>query len=302
MKTAPLVTVIIPTYNRAHLLNRAIRSVLSQTFQDWELIVVDDGSTDNTEEIVKGFSDSRLHYIRHKVNCGAPAARNTGIKMAQGDYIAFLDSDDEWLPEKLEKQLKIFENSEDEVGVVYTGAVFIDEETGKVRIKKPWAKGKIFLEELAFNPVGSTSRVMVKRECFDKCGGFDEEMESNEDWEIWIRLAEHYNFNYVEEPLVRYFEHKDSLSAQPDRLVAGYKKLWAKYGIERQKRWIRTLHYFRLGHRLCYYGAMRVGREYLLKAILTQPWQIKYSIAYLLSLLGQKFYREIAFTIAKYTQ
>jgi glycosyltransferase involved in cell wall biosynthesis len=301
MKNAPLVTVIIPTYNRAHLLSRAIRSVLCQTFQEWELIIVDDGSVDNTEEIVKGFSDPRVRYIRHQANRGESAARNTGIQMARGKYIAFLDSDDEWLPEKLEKQLKIFENSDDEVGVVYTGAVFIDDETGKQRIKKPRAKGWIFIEELAFNPVGSPSRVMVKRECFDKCGGFDEKM-LLPDWDMWIRLAEQYKFDYVEDPLVRYFEHRGSVSAQADRLIAGYKRLWAKYGIERRERWIRALHYFRLGHRLCYYGAMRVGRQYLLKAVLVQPWQIKYGIAFLISLLGQRFYKEIAFTVARYMQ
>jgi glycosyltransferase involved in cell wall biosynthesis len=300
MKNAPLVTVIIPTYNRAHLLSRAIRSVLCQTFQEWELIIVDDGSVDNTEEIVKSFSDPRIRYIRHQANRGSSAARNTGIQMARGKYIAFLDSDDEWLPEKLEKQLNIFENSDDEVGVVYTGAVFIDDENGKQRIKKPRAKGWIFIEELAFNPVGSTSRVMVKRECFDKCGGFDEEMPCHEDWDMWIRLAEQYKFDYVEDPLVRYFEHRGSVSAQADRLIAGHKRLWAKYGIERRERWIRALHYFKLGHRLCYYGAIDTGRKFLLKSLLIRPLQFKYIVAFLLSLFGTNLYRKITFIIMKY--
>ncbi len=101
MAEKPMVSVIIPTYNRAHVLGRAIRSVLDQTYQDFELIVVDDGSSDHTGEVVATFADPRIHYLRHEKNRGAAAARNTAIKTAQGEYIASLDSHDEWLPEKL---------------------------------------------------------------------------------------------------------------------------------------------------------------------------------------------------------
>jgi len=117
----PIVSVIIPTYIRAHVLAKAIQSLLNQTYQDFEIIVVDDGSIDNTEEVVKSFNDPRIRYIRHKENCGGSAARNTGIRAAYGECIAFQDSDDEWLPEKLEKQMQVFENAPAEVGVVYTG-------------------------------------------------------------------------------------------------------------------------------------------------------------------------------------
>ena len=95
-ESKPTVTIIIPTYNRAHLLGRAIRSVLTQTFHNWELIVVDDASTDNTKEVAYSFQDPRIHYLCHETNRGGPAARNTGIREARGLYIAFLDSDDEW--------------------------------------------------------------------------------------------------------------------------------------------------------------------------------------------------------------
>ena len=106
-----LVSVIIPTYNRAKLLKRAIESVLNQTFQDFELIVVDDGSTDDTKEIVKSFNNQKIIYIYQENFGGAALPKNVGIKMAQGKYIAILDSDDEWLPEKLQKQVTLFERS-----------------------------------------------------------------------------------------------------------------------------------------------------------------------------------------------
>ena len=101
-------SVIIPTYNRAHLVGRAIQSVIDQTFIGWELLLIDDGSTDDTEKVVKRFCDHRIRYLRHEVNKGAGAARNTGIRESSGEYIALLDSDDEWLPEKLDKQLNVF--------------------------------------------------------------------------------------------------------------------------------------------------------------------------------------------------
>ena len=109
VKKSPTISVIIPTYNRADFIGRAIESVLDQTYQDFEIIVIDDGSKDNTENIVKSFDDTRITYIRLKDNKGAAVARNTGIGTARGKFIAFQDSDDEWLPQKLAKQMEVFE-------------------------------------------------------------------------------------------------------------------------------------------------------------------------------------------------
>ena len=122
MAEKPTVSIIIPTYNRAHLIDRSIQSVLNQTYQDFELIVVDDGSTDNTEDIIRQFQekDKRIKYIKHDKNKGGSAARNTGIKNSRGEYIAFQDSDDEWFPEKLEKQIEIIECTDPKVGIVYS--------------------------------------------------------------------------------------------------------------------------------------------------------------------------------------
>ena len=127
MENTPIISVIIPTYNRENMIGYAIKSVLNQTFKNLEIIVVDDGSTDNTEEIIRDFKDKRVKYIKkYKKNRGISVARNIGIKVARGKYIAPLDSDDEWLPEKLDKQIKILQDGPPELGVVYSNSCYID--------------------------------------------------------------------------------------------------------------------------------------------------------------------------------
>ncbi len=122
----PKVSVVVLTHNRRRLLRRAISSILNQTFQDFEIVLVDDASTDNTPEVVRSFGDARIKYIRHEVNKGEAGSRNTGVTSSSGDYIAFLDDDDEWLPEKLEQQVRLLDSSPSQVGAVYTGFLKID--------------------------------------------------------------------------------------------------------------------------------------------------------------------------------
>ena len=169
--TYPKVSIIIPTYNRVDLLPRAINSVLNQTFQDFELIVVDDGSTDNTKQVVEEFQkkDKRIKYIWQE-NSGAPAKpRNTGIKNSQGEYIALLDHDDEWLPEKLEKQLEIFEkNRQTNLGFVGCNALIVKED--KIQEYKTPKYKNILLEILERNFIWSCSSVMIKKSVLDKVG------------------------------------------------------------------------------------------------------------------------------------
>ncbi len=129
---APLISVVLPTFNRKRLLPRAINSVLNQTYKNLELIIIDDGSTDNTEEIVKAYSDTRIRYCKQKLNRGGSAARNAGIKLAKGELISFQDSDDEWLPEKLERQVRKFSEVGDDVGVIYCGYESVFERTKEV--------------------------------------------------------------------------------------------------------------------------------------------------------------------------
>ena len=183
---APVVTVVVPTYNRASLLVRAIGSVLAQTLRNWELIVVDDCSTDETEQVVRSFSDDRIKYIRHDRNRRVSAARNTGIRCARGEYVAFLDDDDEWLPEKLQKVLEVFRNSDPEVGLVYTGEMILDARGKIVEISKATKSGWIYETVLASCFIGSPSRVTVKKQVLDRVAGFDEKLVNLEDCELWL--------------------------------------------------------------------------------------------------------------------
>jgi len=187
---SPTVSVIIPTYNRAHLIGRAIQSVLNQTYKDFELIIVDDGSTDNTEDIIKEFQkkDKKINYIRHEKNKGGSAARNTGIKAARGEYIAFLDSDDEWLRNKLESEIEILNNKKDYV-ICSTGHTFIKEENEKIISKKCSKKQIISQKFVLRSECLTTNDFTVTKKATLKIGGFDEKLPARQDWDFWIRIT-----------------------------------------------------------------------------------------------------------------
>ncbi len=289
----PKVSVIIPTYNRAHLVGRAIQSVLDQTYRDFELIIVDDCSTDNTYEVVTGFHDERLRYIRHDKNRGASAARNTGIREARGRYVAFQDSDDEWLPEKLEKQIEVFDTASPEVGVVYTGFWRIQDDK-RIYIPSPEIKpkgGDIHDILLQVNLIG-TPVTVLKRECFEKVGMFDEELPKLVDWELWIRVSKYYEFSFIDEPLAIAYRTPDSVSEQSNITQALALKSILKKHFEDIKKDRRLLarYYSYIGNLLYTSDDTRAWRNYKVQAFLAYPWNARYMLAALLSLLGQRSY------------
>ena len=212
-KTNPSVSVIIPTFNRGWVLRTAIESVLVQTWRDFELIVVDDGSTDDTSEILYSYGPA-IKVIR-QVNAGVSAARNRGVRSAGGGLIAFLDSDDRWLPDKLKVQVGYFK-SRPETVICQTEEVWI--RNGKrVNPKKVHQKpsGRIFRASLALCLV-SPSAVMLRRSLFDKIGGFDETLPACEDYDLWLRVSAHYPVHLIETPLIiKTGGHPDQLSRMP---------------------------------------------------------------------------------------
>lgn len=198
----PLVSVVIPTYNREDVIKRCIKSVLNQTYDNIEIIVVDDGSTDSTQEIVQNIESEDINYHYFNNNLGANVARNKGIELASGDLIGFLDSDDIWLPDKTAKQVSVFNNSNDRLGVVYSG-YYVSDQYGKRIGELPQISGDIFEEELSGDKISPTSTVMVRQECFEKVGGFNEELPARQDYNMWFRISKKYKFDYVNEPLAK---------------------------------------------------------------------------------------------------
>ena len=294
-KNYPTVSVIIPTYNRAHLIARAILSVLNQTFQDFELIIVDDSSTDNTEEVVNNFNDKKIRYIQHKVNKGGAAARNTGIKAAKGEFIAFQDSDDEWLPEKLEKQMKVFKTSSAKVGVVYTGFWRI-ESSKKIYIPFTWVtekEGDIHDEILKGNFV-TTQSAVVRRECFNKAGTFEERLPRFQDWELFIRISKYYCFKCIDEPLVISYYQTNSISADENAHIRAFELILDKhYEDFKRKRKFLAKHYCYIGSLLCLHNEIKKGRMYLIKAIKFNPLNLKFSLHIFFSLFGRSIYDKV---------
>ncbi|MEI2689491.1 MAG: glycosyltransferase [Anaerolineae bacterium] len=184
----PKISVIIPTYNRADMLGDAIASVLAQTYADWELIVVDDGSTDDTGAVVARYSDPRIRYI-YQENRKLPGARNTGIRASTGEYIALLDSDDIFLPPKLQLQISAMEN-DPEVGLIASGWHEVDTQQRIMRTVCPWQfQPALDLNQWLLGCPFAPSTVLVKRSWLMAAGLFDEDQHYVEDWDLWLRLA-----------------------------------------------------------------------------------------------------------------
>uniref|UniRef100_A0A7C4RT37 Glycosyltransferase family 2 protein n=1 Tax=Desulfatirhabdium butyrativorans TaxID=340467 RepID=A0A7C4RT37_9BACT len=230
----PLVSVIIPTYNRSAFLRNAIQSVLKQTFRNFEILVVDDASQVNVEQIIDELGDCRIRLFRHDRNRGEAAARNTGVLYAKGEYLAFLDDDDEWLAEKLEKQVSVLSNEPPSVGGVYTGFFVVDitDET-LLYTKIPSISGTIYRELLRHNAIGTPSTLMIRRACIDRVGLFDGSIVYGVDHDLYLRIARYFTFACIPEPLVRYHVHDARMSNDPDVVLRGMKALTQKYGRER---------------------------------------------------------------------
>ncbi len=202
----PVVSVVIPTYNRSSTLYYALKSVLNQTFQDFEIFVVDDASTDVTPELMASFPDPRIHYIRFEENRKAGAARNAGMERAKGKYIAFLDSDDSWLPTKLEKQVALMDGLSEDWGCSYTGA-YVNKKGGmtRQRVYKPTKSGDLLKDLLMGKFVIWTPTFMFRRSCLDTIGLMDVTLVRSQDVDFYIRMLVHYKIAALADPLVNIY-------------------------------------------------------------------------------------------------
>lgn len=228
----PLVSAIITTHNReAKIVQRAIDSVLKQTYKNIEIILVNDSTVlyeqrSMVEELQVRYP--QIIYLDLERNHGVSVARNAGLTAAKGEFVAYLDDDDEWLPEKIERQIELF--SAPEVALVYCNRIIVDERNNTVHLYKGnYFRGKVYEKLLLDNFIGSTSFPLIRKEVLTELRGFDEDMQASEDADAWIRIAEKYEVEYVEQPLVRYHFHEgEQITKNPNKRIQGLECLLKK--------------------------------------------------------------------------
>ena len=249
------VSVIIPTYNRQKLLIEAINSVLSQTYQNYEIIIIDDASQDLTLEVVKNYLrkyPNKIKFYRLEQNMGPAYARNVGLELAKGNYIKFLDSDDILLPECLEHQVKFLQKNLD-VDVVYSWFSIVDAHRNVLEIKKPTFRGNLLEVLVTHNPF-PLHTFLFKREDLETIGGFDTTLRYGEDWDLLIRLSlEEKKFDYIGKILVEYCMHHSNISFDPDRILEN--------GTRVIKKLLRRKNIHPKLHQLCYLGLFNIYME-----------------------------------------
>lgn len=298
-KLSSLVSVIIPTYNRAFFIERAINSVLTQTVEDLEIIVVDDGSTDETRRIVSSLQskDERVRCIRHEVSKGSMASRNTGIKAARGEIVGFLDSDDEYLPTFLEREIQAFSTANDRIGVVHCDCYVRIENTGEMRrFGVPKLKGDVY-RQLLRGPGPMFQGMLVRREYFDEIGYLDDEHSSGfDEWEAAISLSKVCEFEFVDEPLFVYCRHdQPTISGDGTGGAAGYVRIVRKHLDEITEAWGPKVvaNHFLVGARLAFEGGDRIFGRRLLRDALVHSRRPNVILKVLLLALSRRLFDSV---------
>lgn len=282
----PSVSVIIPTFNCAKYLPEAVESALNQSYQDFEIVIIDDGSTDKTNEIVECYAKShndKIQYI-YQQNKGLACARNTGIKNSQGEYIALLDADDVWLPNRLAEQIAVIEKSKN-VGLVHSNITFISEE-GKL-LSTPKRDegslcGNIFNALFTRNAHISCPTVLFRRECLESVGLFDENLAhlGCEDRELWLRIAKKYKIIYIDKVLAHYRIRKGSMCKNmPKMLEARYYVVNKFFPRDKPSPIVKNIALANIhkdiGDELLYAGQCQESRNHYLKAFSFWPFSLR---------------------------
>jgi len=260
------------------MLVHAIDSVLNQTFDELEVIVVDDASTLDVEKAVMGFDDDRIRYVRHSRNKGVAATKNAGIQAATGQYIGFLDDDDRYLEKKIERQLEVFEQSPPSVGLVYCGCLYVTEKGQCLWKTSPISLNRDILHHTGF--IGATA--LVRRECFEETGLFDESFECFEDRDMWLRISERYDIRFCPEPLYEARIHPfdritDNLERKIRSLDMFYEKhaKRAKFLSRKMRRKVFSVYHLQRASFFYQYDMPREGREEIMNSIFLNPTNSK---------------------------
>lgn len=297
MTGQPQISIILPTHNRADVLGRAVRSVLAQTFDQLELIVVDDASTDATAELVAGFDDPRIRYLRVEKQGGAAVARNLGVRNSSASLLAFQDSDDEWTCDKLRDQYQAYAKlGKDKPCLVCCSCIFLMAD-GAVSWRRPDARvrqGDLAPDNL-LSAFYSTPTWLMPRTTFELLGGFDESMPNLEDWEMYLRLysqSRGANIIVLEHPFVIRHKGDDSLNDRLDARLESLQEVIARHaGIwKNQPKALASL-YVTLGRTQYEMGRMRDGRDSFVRALKLDRTSPRLYLQWVFGFLGAKAYR-----------
>jgi glycosyltransferase involved in cell wall biosynthesis len=283
----------MPVHNGAAFISKAIGSVLTQTFRDFDLLVIDDGSTDETASVVHSFNDDRVRYF-YQGNRGPSAARNTGIQHSAASWVAFLDSDDYWLPKKLEAQLSVA-RARPQAGMIYCSAHVCGADGNVLWTYVATVEGRPLDRLLVGNCIsGSASSVMLRRDVLDAIGYFDEALPVSEDWELWLRAARATDVAKVDDPLVCIINRPGSIGKRAEQIrdvsIAVADRAFATYAADRRhlrRRMLWQIHYFAaVTHQE--QGAFAAARRDLIKSILYRPTYIRAYWRLARALLGRR--------------
>jgi glycosyltransferase involved in cell wall biosynthesis len=300
------VSVVVPTYNRSELLMSALESIRRQTFRPIEIVVVDDGSTDGTLNIIREWAAVNEAPGAFVVRCakqenqGPNAARNRGILESRGEFIAFLDSDDRWLPEKMEKQISVLDSNAD-IGGVYCGLTNIDLITGEEFPSEPrsYPQGNLLQKLLVHDVTEATSCWVVRRVCFSKVGVFDIELPARQDWDMWIRLSAEYRIGCVPEVLVEMGNHPgERVRSKAEREIIAHQTIFFKYAYLRAQFpfWVslaaRSAMYRRRG-RVYFHRGISKKKAILMQLLAISVWPFNFdSYAALAGIAMNKRFRQ----------
>lgn len=289
------ISVVLPTYNRAHLLPRALASVAAQTHPVDEVIVVDDASTDGTREVVVRSTTSNVRYLRHDRNRGGAAARNTGIRAASGDWIAFLDSDDAWLPTKLAVQMRTLAERP-EARACTSADVVLRPGRDPERRFTGYSDDDL-ARSLLHTYVGVTSSFVVARSALEQVGGFDPSLASCQDWDLLLRLVRSHPVVHVQTPLVRIHASADEpgiTRGNPD-YVSGIERFHEKHEADIHDAGKRAVavHAFRMGQAYALSGTMDDARDAFRRAMTYRPWRSRLVVHWFATFAGPTTYRTL---------
>ncbi len=273
-----LVSIIIPAYNAQKYIRETIQSVLDQTYSNWELIIVNDGSNDNTEEIVERFNDPRLRYFKQP-NAGVSTSRNNGLEMSKGEYIAFLDADDIWLPDNLSEKITFLEHHQD-CGLVHGDTQVINEKSEKQKIIYQGKSGWILDDLLLWNGccIPAPSSILIQRNIIKKTGNWDPQLSTAADQEFFFRVAKNFKIGRIPKVLSLYREHTENMHLNIDRLEKEYILTYIKaekYGLFKsyifKKKCFSNLYFIIAGSWWVNENNKVRGIYFIVKALLTYP-------------------------------